>query len=154
MAFYDPPGEAVTQIVDWVEATKPVTVSNSAISDECTDKQRKVCKGGMLILKITLERVDSVIISLIILLSPHEIHMAEKKRLEQLTLDSMSHQLPVYRRQTRIPTGSYYHSNTRLLCSPVDSRCQLEHQGFRMKEYRGSNTRYRWIGNNLVLATT
>jgi hypothetical protein len=49
MALMPPPGEAVIQVVDWVEAIKSVTVSSNVISEECIDEQRKVFKRGILL---------------------------------------------------------------------------------------------------------
>jgi len=38
MALISPPGEAVIQVVYWVEATKSVTVTSHVISEECIDE--------------------------------------------------------------------------------------------------------------------
>lgn len=49
MALMPPPGEAVIQAVDWIEAIKSVTVTSHVISEECIDEQRKVSKRGILL---------------------------------------------------------------------------------------------------------
>ena len=49
MALMPPPGEAVIQVVDWVEAIKSVTTTSHVISEECIDEQRKVSKRGILL---------------------------------------------------------------------------------------------------------